>query len=147
MVRHTGTRYWPIIAYCPKYRIKGTALHDTNRGNQEWWKHDIRTVNKPLIDLGPQNLKQCPRYCPLTRAPNQLPNSSRTLGKLLNFPSDKLWFSNIMTTRVWPLRGVLSQTSVTPSHNLLTIMCLTLYLFTETFTLKKNPCIYTLFTR
>ena len=38
----------------------------------------------------------------------------------------------------------LSQTSVTPSHNLLTIMCLTLHLFNETFTLKKNPCIYIL---
>ena len=38
----------------------------------------------------------------------------------------------------------MSQTSVTPSHNLLTIMCLTLHLFTETFTLKENSCIYTL---
>jgi len=38
----------------------------------------------------------------------------------------------------------MSQTSVTPSHNLLTIMCLNLYLFTETFTLKENPCIYIL---
>jgi len=49
-----------------------------------------------------------------------------------------------MATRVWSLRGVLSQSSVTPSHNLLTIMCLTLYLFTRTFILKENPCIYTL---
>jgi len=40
--------------------------------------------------------------------------------------------------------GAMSQTSVTPSHNLLTIMCLTLHLFTETFTLKKNLYIYTL---
>ena len=37
-----------------------------------------------------------------------------------------------------------SQTSVTPSHNLLTIMCLTLHLFNEIFTLKENPCIYIL---
>jgi len=39
---------------------------------------------------------------------------------------------------------LMSQSSVTPSHNLLTIMCLTLYLFTRTFTLKENPCNYTL---
>ena len=56
MVRHTGTRHWPIIAHCPKYRIEGTILHDTDKGSQEQWKHDIWTVNKPLIDLGPQNL-------------------------------------------------------------------------------------------
>ena len=35
MVRHTGTRHQPIIAHCPKYRIKGTALHNTDRGSQE----------------------------------------------------------------------------------------------------------------
>jgi len=33
---------------------------------------------------------------------------------------------------------------MTPSHNLLTIICLTLHLFTKTFTLKENLCIYTL---
>ena len=38
----------------------------------------------------------------------------------------------------------LSQSPVTLSHNLLTIMYLTLHLFTGTFTLKENPCNYTL---
>ena len=41
MVRHTGTRHQPIITHCPKYRIEGTALHDTDRGSQEQWKHNI----------------------------------------------------------------------------------------------------------
>ena len=56
MVRHTGTRHQPIIAHCPKYRIEGTALHNINRGSQERWERDIRTINEPLIDSGPQNL-------------------------------------------------------------------------------------------
>jgi len=38
----------------------------------------------------------------------------------------------------------LLQSSVIPSHNLLTIMCLTLHLFTWTFILKENLCNYTL---
>jgi len=56
MVRHTGTRHQPIITHCPKYRIEDTTLHDINRGSQEQWEHNIRTINKPLIDSGPQNL-------------------------------------------------------------------------------------------
>jgi len=56
MVRHTGTRYWPIIAHCPKYRIEGTTLHNTDRESQEWWECDTWTINEPLIDSGPQNL-------------------------------------------------------------------------------------------
>ena len=56
MVRHTGTRHWPIIAHYPKYRIEGTAPHNTDRGSQEWWKCNTWTVNKPLIDSSPQNL-------------------------------------------------------------------------------------------
>jgi len=56
MVRHTGTRYRPIITYCPKYRIEGTALHDTDRESQKQWECDTQTVNELLIDSGPQNL-------------------------------------------------------------------------------------------
>jgi len=56
MVRHTGTRHQSIIAYCSKYRIEDTTLHDTDKRSQEQWERDTRTVNKPLIDLGPQNL-------------------------------------------------------------------------------------------
>jgi len=56
MVRHTDTRHQPIITHCPKYRIEGTILHNTDRGSQEQWEHDTQTVNEPLIDSGPQNL-------------------------------------------------------------------------------------------
>jgi len=56
MVRRTGTRHRPITAHCPKYRIEGIVLHNIDKGSQERWEHDIRTINKPLIELGPQNL-------------------------------------------------------------------------------------------
>jgi len=56
MVRHTGTRHQPIITHCPKYRIEGTIPHDADKRSQERCKHDTQTVNKLLIDLGPQNL-------------------------------------------------------------------------------------------
>jgi len=56
MVRHTGTRHQPIITHCPKYRIEGTVLHDTDRGSQEQWECNTQTVNKLLINSGPQNL-------------------------------------------------------------------------------------------
>ena len=56
MVRHTDTRHRPISAYCPKYRIEGTILHDIDRGSQEQWECNTQTVNEPLINSGPQNL-------------------------------------------------------------------------------------------
>jgi len=45
-----------ITAYCLKYRIEGITPHDTDGRSQEWWKCNTWTINKPLIDPGPQNL-------------------------------------------------------------------------------------------
>jgi len=39
MVRHTGTRHQPIIAYCPKYRIEGID-HMLDRRTWREWEHD-----------------------------------------------------------------------------------------------------------